>query len=72
MILPDVNVLIYAFRPEVPQFKTCRIWLEGVLADRAPFGLSSAALGAVVRMRRLEPSVVERLGRALPGEAVPG
>ncbi len=50
MILPDVNVLIYAFRSEVPQFKICRPWLEGVLADSAPFGLSSAILAAVARI----------------------
>lgn len=50
MILPDVNVLIYAFRPDLPQHQRCRRWLEGVIAGDASFGLSPAALAAVVRI----------------------
>ncbi len=50
MILPDVNVLIYAFRKEVPQYPICRTWLDGVVLGDERFGLSRLALSAVVRI----------------------
>src|SRR5262249_55056325 len=50
MILPDVNVLIYAFRKDVPQHPESRRWLLGVVEGDAPFGVSPAALGALVRI----------------------
>jgi uncharacterized protein len=50
MILPDVNVLIYAFRTDAPQHLLCRQWLARVIASDAPFGLSRQALSAVVRV----------------------
>lgn len=50
MILPDVNVLIYAFRADLPQHAACRSWLKDVIAGDARFGLSPAVLSAVVRI----------------------
>jgi len=50
MILADVNVLIYAFRTDLPQHGVCRRWLAGVVAGDARFGLSPLALSAVVRI----------------------
>jgi hypothetical protein len=50
MILPDVNVLIYAFRRDTPQHAVCRPWLDGVISGDARFGMSPLALGAVVRI----------------------
>jgi toxin-antitoxin system PIN domain toxin len=50
MILPDVNVLIYAFREDVPQYPICRPWLDAVVASDARFGISPLALSAVVRV----------------------
>jgi toxin-antitoxin system PIN domain toxin len=50
MILPDVNVLIYAFRADVPDHAICNPWLTGVVAADGPFGLSPLALSAVVRV----------------------
>lgn len=50
MILPDVNVLIYAFRQDVPEHPMCRAWLEREIAGDAPFGMSPLALSAVVRI----------------------
>ena len=50
MILPDVNVLIYAFRSDVPEHKVCRPWLNDVVSGRARFGLSPLALAALVRV----------------------
>jgi uncharacterized protein len=50
MILPDVNPLIYAFRPDAPQHAVCRGWLTSVLSSDAAFGMSPLALAAVVRI----------------------
>ncbi|HVH73603.1 MAG TPA: type II toxin-antitoxin system VapC family toxin [Stellaceae bacterium] len=50
MILPDVNVLIYAFREDLPQHAICRPWLAGVVLGEARFGLSPVVLSAVVRI----------------------
>ena len=50
MILPDVNVLIYAFRTDLPQHRVCRAWLATVISGDAHFGLSPLALSAVVRI----------------------
>ena len=50
MILPDVNVLIHAFRRDVPQHTVCRAWLERIVTGTARFGLSPLTLGAVVRI----------------------
>ena len=50
MILPDVNVLIYAFRKDVPQHAVCSRWLAGVVESDTRFGLSPATLSAVVRI----------------------
>jgi uncharacterized protein len=50
MILADVNVLIYAFREEVPQHALCKKWLDTVILGDERFGLSPLALAAVVRV----------------------
>lgn len=50
MILPDVNVLIYAFRTDAPHHLTCKSWLAGVLNGDARFGISPLTLGALIRI----------------------
>ena len=50
MILPDVNVLIYAFRRDVPQHRVCRPWLAAVVSSDTRFGISPLVLSAVVRI----------------------
>src|SRR4051812_9788027 len=50
VILPDVNVSIYAFRADLPQHPTCRAWLDQVVLGDTSFGLSPLVLGAVVRI----------------------
>jgi toxin-antitoxin system PIN domain toxin len=50
MILPDVNVLIYAFRKDMAQHPLCRDWLSRVIASDAKFGLCPLTLSAVVRI----------------------
>ena len=58
MIFPDVNVLIYAFRKDVPEHAVCRTWLERVVSSEGRFALSPLALAALVRIttgRKLQP-----------------
>jgi uncharacterized protein len=50
MILPDVNVLIYAFRQDVPQHAVCRAWLISVVTSDTRFAVSPLVLAAVVRI----------------------
>lgn len=50
MILPDVNVLIYAFRADLPQHRVCRPWLAAVVSGDQSFGVSPLALAAVIRI----------------------
>lgn len=50
MILPDVNVLIYAFRQDADHHAVCRPWLERIIERDARFGMSPLALSAVVRI----------------------
>ena len=64
MILPDVNVLIYAFRIDVPEHQLCRRWLLDTTMSDAPFALSPLVLAAVIRITTnprsyREPSSVE-------------
>ena len=49
-MLLDVNILIYAFRADLPQHAVCRSWLMSVISGDARFGLSPAVLSAVVRI----------------------
>jgi toxin-antitoxin system PIN domain toxin len=68
MILPDVNVLIYAFRRDAAQHDICRSWLTQVIQGNARFGVSPHALSAVVRIStnsrvfRTPSSLVEAFG----------
>ena len=50
MILPDVNVLIAAFRPDNAHHAICHPWLNRVVEGDTRFGLSPLALSAVVRI----------------------
>ena len=50
MILPDVNVLIGAFRQHSPHHAVCRPWLEAIFRADARFAMSPLALSAVARI----------------------
>lgn len=50
MILVDVNVIIYANRPEVPQHRECLSWLEGTVNSGRPFGMSELVLSSFIRI----------------------
>jgi len=50
MIMPDVNVLIYAHRTDEPAHLFYREWLERVANSGLPFGLSALTAVAFVRI----------------------
>jgi len=50
MILPDVNVLVYAYRADASHHAGCKAWLDTVVADEARFAVSRLALSALVRI----------------------
>ena len=50
MILPDVNVLVYAFRPDAANHPPCRQWLQSVVEGREAFGMSPRALSSFLRI----------------------
>jgi toxin-antitoxin system PIN domain toxin len=50
MILPDVNVLVNAFRRDAPDHERCRAWLDGVVNGESRYGMAPQVLGSVVRV----------------------
>jgi toxin-antitoxin system PIN domain toxin len=50
MILPDVNILIYAFRKDASHHKVCRTWLNELVEGDSRFGVSPLVLAAFVRI----------------------
>ena len=50
MLAPDVNVLVYAFREELPEHEPCRRWLDGVIRADAAFGVFDLVLSGFVRV----------------------
>lgn len=50
MVLPDVNVLVYAHREDSPHHAGCREWLESVINGPESFGLSELVLSGFLRV----------------------
>lgn len=50
MILPDVNVLVYAHRRDASRHEAYRAWLEEAVSGPAPYGLSDLVLSGFVRI----------------------
>lgn len=50
MIIPDVNVLVYAARSSAPDHLQYRAWLERAMSGIEPVGLSELVLSGVVRV----------------------
>jgi len=50
VILPDVNVLVHAFRRDAFDHGRCRSWLEGIVNGESRYGMSPQVLGGVVRV----------------------
>jgi toxin-antitoxin system PIN domain toxin len=50
MILPDVNVLVHAFRSDSSDHNLCKSWLEGIINGETRYGISSQVLSGVIRI----------------------
>ena len=50
MVSPDVNILIQAFRPEMPEHRRCRGWILDVARRGETLAVSSVALSGFVRI----------------------
>ncbi len=50
MILPDVNVLVYAHREDAQNHPRYRAWLEGVINGDEAFGIAEMALSGFLRV----------------------
>lgn len=50
MILPDVNVLIYSFRPDSRRHGEFRIWLQQIVDGPGAYGVSPQVLASLVRI----------------------
>ena len=50
MVLPDVNVLVAAYRDDASEHASCRSWLEAVLAGHEAFAISDLVLSGFLRI----------------------
>ena len=50
MVLPDVNVLVYAHREDAANHVACREWLEGVVNGDQTYAVSDLVLSGFVRV----------------------
>lgn len=50
MILPDVNILVYAHRRDMPDHDAYRAWLEAEVNSEAAFGLSDLVVSGFIRI----------------------
>lgn len=50
MILPDVNVLLYAFRADTPEHAVSRAWLHSVVNGSEAYGMSPQVLASLIRI----------------------
>ena len=50
MVLPDVNVLVYAHREDASQHAGCRAWVEAAINGNEAFGLSDLVLSGFLRV----------------------
>lgn len=50
MILPDVNILVHAYRKDMPDHARIRDWLAAEIGSEAPFGIADLVLSGFVRV----------------------
>ena len=64
MILPDGNVLLYAFRSDSTDHDRYHAWLDGVVNGREAYGMSPQALASMVRIST-HPRIYARPNRVV-------
>jgi toxin-antitoxin system PIN domain toxin len=50
MRLPDVNVLVYAHRDDLPQHKACHGWLTGLLNGDETYAVTDVVINGFLRL----------------------
>ena len=50
MVLPDVNVLVYAYRSDSPRHRECLQWLDGTVNADEAYAMSDMVLNGFVRV----------------------
>ncbi|MBN2494505.1 MAG: type II toxin-antitoxin system VapC family toxin [Deltaproteobacteria bacterium] len=50
MIIPDINLLVYAYSTDAPSHPQARKWWEQTLSDRVPVGIPWAVITGFVRL----------------------
>ena len=50
MILPDVNILVHAFRADSSEHEICRTWLDSVVNSDSRYGMAPQVLSGVIRI----------------------
>ncbi len=50
MILPDVNILVHAFRSDSSDHGICRSWLDRVVNGDALYGMAPQVLSGLIRI----------------------
>jgi len=50
VILPDVNVLLYAFRRDAARHAEYRAWLDATINGEAPYGVAPQTLASLIRI----------------------
>jgi len=50
MILPDVNILVYAYRDDSPDHDRHRSWLNDLINGREAYGVADLVLGGFLRI----------------------
>jgi toxin-antitoxin system PIN domain toxin len=50
VILPDVNILVHAFRRDSSKHEICRRWLDNVVNGDARYGMAPQILSGVIRI----------------------
>ena len=50
MILPDVNILVHAFRSDSPEHVRCRPWLVRLVNGDARYGMAPQVLSGMIRI----------------------
>jgi hypothetical protein len=50
MILPDVNILVQAFRSDAPDHTVCKTWLDDIVNGDARYGMAPQVLSGMIRV----------------------
>ena len=50
MIIPDINLLVYAYNSDAPFHEQSKVWLEGCLSGRTPIGIPWVVMLGFVRI----------------------